>query len=134
MPVASVLVDSLEGEQLAAEPSLGDGELAVVEVEDGSGDWGAKDVPDSPMTNMEDSENAYKVIAACTVQVWDENEVYDDFTESELIDFLQGMDIKMFSKMKDFFDTAPKMTHELNYVNKEGNDRTIKLEGISDFF
>ena len=58
----------------------------------------------------------------------------DDFTEGELIDFLQGMDIKMFSKMKDFFDTAPKMTHELNYVNKEGNDRTIKLEGISDFF
>ena len=91
-------------------------------------------ITDIDMTNMEDSENAYKVIAACPVQVWDENEVYDDFTASELIDFLQGMDIKMFSKMKDFFDTAPKMTHELNYVNKEGNDRTIKLEGISDFF
>ena len=48
--MASVgLVDSLKGEQLASEPSLGDGELAVVEVKDGSGDWGAKDVPDCPV-------------------------------------------------------------------------------------
>ena len=48
--MASVgLVDSLEGEQLALEPSLGDGELAVVDVEDGSVDLGTKDVPDFPV-------------------------------------------------------------------------------------
>ena len=37
-------------------------------------------------------------------------------------------------KMKEFFDKAPKMRHKLEYVNKEGNDRVINLEGISDFF
>jgi len=86
------------------------------------------------MNDMEDSEQAYKVIAACTKLVWEGDEVYDDFTQEELIEFLQGMDIKMFAKMKEFFDTAPKMRHKLEYVNKEGNDRVINLEGISDFF
>jgi hypothetical protein len=86
------------------------------------------------ITDMDNSENAYAVIAACTKQVWDADEVYDDFTKDELIDFLQSMDIKMFTKMKEFFETAPKITHELKYVNAEGNDRSIKLEGISDFF
>ena len=42
------------------------------------------------------------MIAACTKQVWDADEVYDDFTKDELIDFLQSMDIKMFTKMKEF--------------------------------
>lgn len=86
------------------------------------------------MDDLEGSDTAYSIIAACTKQVWDKDEVYDDFTNDELIEFLQSMDIKMFSKMKDFFDSTPKLTHELTYVNKEGNDRSIKLEGISDFF
>lgn len=86
------------------------------------------------ITDMDNSDNAYAVIAACTKQVWDADEVYDDFTKDELIDFLQSMDIKMFTKMKEFFETSPKITHELKYVNAEGNDRSIKLEGISDFF
>jgi hypothetical protein len=86
------------------------------------------------ITDMDNSDNAYAVIAACTKQVWDADEVYDDFTKDELIEFLQSMDIKMFTKMKEFFETSPKITHELKYKNAEGNDRSIKLEGISDFF
>mgnify|MGYP003647653602 CR=1 FL=1 len=44
------------------------------------------------------------------------------------------LDGKISIELKDFFDTGPKLVHELKYVNKEGNDRVIKLEGISDFF
>ena len=84
--------------------------------------------------NMEDSKNVFKLISKCTVKVWDENEVYDDFTEAEMEEFLGGMDATTFTKLKVFFDTAPKLRHELNYKNSEGNDRVIKLEGLSDFF
>ena len=49
-PVASVgLVNPLAGEQLSFEPSLGDGELAVVDVVDGSVDLRTKDEPDVPV-------------------------------------------------------------------------------------
>jgi hypothetical protein len=83
---------------------------------------------------LNDPENVYKLLYACTDKVFDDEEVFDDFTEEEFDTFIKSMDINMFSKMKDFFDTGPKLIHELKYVNKEGNDRVIKLEGISDFF
>ncbi|MDA9002826.1 gp26 family baseplate hub assembly chaperone [bacterium] len=89
---------------------------------------------DIDVENMEDSKNVFKLISKCTVKVWDENEVYDDFTDAEMEEFLGGMDATTFTKLKVFFDTAPKLKHELNYKNSEGNDRVIKLEGLSDFF
>lgn len=89
---------------------------------------------DIDVDDMENSANIFKLIAKCSVKVWDEDEVYDDFTEDEMVDFLGEMDATTFSKLKDFFDTAPKLKHELNYKNSEGNDRSIKLEGLSDFF
>jgi len=89
---------------------------------------------DIDVENMEDSKNVFKLISRCTVKVWDENEVYDDFTDAEMEEFLGGMDATTFTKLKVFFDTAPKLKHELNYKNSEGNDRVIKLEGLSDFF
>ena len=48
--MASVgLVDSLAGEQLSFEPALGNVELAIVDVEDGTVDFRTKDVPDVPV-------------------------------------------------------------------------------------
>ena len=85
-------------------------------------------------SELSDTANVYKLLYACTDKVFDAEEVYDDFSEEEFDTFIKSMDITMFSKLKDFFDTGPKLVHELKYVNKEGNDRVIKLEGISDFF
>ena len=84
--------------------------------------------------DLEDASNVFKLISACTVKVWDKDEVYDEFTDEEMEEFLGQMDAATFTKLKTFFETAPKLKHELNYVNKEGNDRVIKLEGLSDFF
>jgi hypothetical protein len=89
---------------------------------------------DIDVENMEDSANVFKLISRCTVKVWDEEQVYDDFTDAEMETFLGEMDATTFVKLKDFFDTAPKLKHEINYKNSEGNDRSIKLEGLSDFF
>ena len=86
------------------------------------------------ITDLEDASTVFKLISACTTKVWDEDEVYDDFTDEEMEEFLGQMDAQTFSKLKTFFDTAPKIRHELSYVNSEGNDRVIKLEGLSDFF
>lgn len=83
---------------------------------------------------IESIDNVYKLLYSCTETVFDDEEVYDDFTEEEFNVFIKSMDITMFTKLKEFFETGPKLIHELNYVNKEGNDRTIKLEGLSDFF
>lgn len=79
-------------------------------------------------------DNVYKLLAGCIEQVYDKKEVYDDFTTEEAIEFLQNLDMVMFEKIKQFYDTLPKLTHELTYVNKNGNNRSIKLQGLADFF
>ena len=81
-----------------------------------------------------DSEEIFKLIAGCIVKVYDKDNVYDDFTKKEAIDFVKSFDIKRFEKLREFFDTLPKLTYELNYVNKNKNKRKIVLNGVSDFF
>ena len=79
-------------------------------------------------------DEVYKLLAGCIEQVYDSEEVYDDFTQEEAVEFIQNLDVTMFNKVKEFFDTLPKITHTLEYVNKEGNDRKIVLSGLQDFF
>ena len=81
-----------------------------------------------------ESEEIFKLIAGCIVKVYDEENVYDDFTKKEALDFVKSFDIQRFEKLKEFFDTLPRLTYELNYKNKNGNDRKIVLNGVADFF
>ena len=81
-----------------------------------------------------DNESIYKLIAGCIESVWDSEEVYDNFTQKDALEFLQSMDVNRFKKVQEFFERAPKLTYELNYENELGNKRNIKLEGLSDFF
>lgn len=80
------------------------------------------------------TDDMFKLLAHCLVQVTDKDSVYDDFTIQEAIDFLSSLDIKTFENIKVFFETAPTLTHDLEYVNKNGKDRKITLRGIQDFF
>jgi len=80
------------------------------------------------------AETVFGLLAHCLVKVWDANEVYDDFTIEEAKEFIRGMDIKSFEQVQNFFNTAPKLEHTLEYKNSLGNDRSIVLRGISDFF
>ena len=80
------------------------------------------------------TEDVFKLVAGCLVSVYDKEEVYDDFTMKEALEFVKSFDVKRFEKLKDFFDTLPKLTYELNYKNKLGNDRKIVLNGLADFF
>ena len=80
------------------------------------------------------TDDIFKMIAGCLVSVYDDDKVYDDFTNKEALSFLQGLDVKRFEHFKTFFDTLPKLTYELSYTNKQGNDRQIILNGLSDFF
>ena len=81
-----------------------------------------------------DSEKIFDILSKCLVKVWDNEQVYDDFTEAEAKDFFKGMDIGSFKGIQEFFETSPKLQHTLKYTNELGNERTIVLKGISDFF
>lgn len=76
------------------------------------------------------------VIRYCIDQVYDADTVYDlkDQSDEEIDAMIDSMPLDGFEKIQNFFDTMPSVEHILTYKNSLGNDRTIKLDSIRDFF
>lgn len=75
-------------------------------------------------------------ITNCIDTIYDEETVYvaSDYSAKELNEFLDSLDVSTFDKIRMFFEKIPKMRHTINYTNKLGNERTIELSSIRDFF
>lgn len=97
--------------------------------------------PDVSMTtaieNVQSADELFtKVVLYCIDSIYDKEKVYPahESTEEELTEFIDSLDHNAFEKIQKFFDTMPKLYHELHYKNELGNDRTIVLDSVKDFF
>ena len=87
--------------------------------------------------DFEDQELAdeFKLVAQCIDYVFDDNETYEADTIEEKLAFVESMNTKQMAEMSKFFDTMPRIRHEIKYTCKGcGQEDTLKLEGLSDFF
>jgi hypothetical protein len=75
-------------------------------------------------------------IINCIDTIYDEDNVYvaTDFSDEEISEFLDGLDVKSFEKIREFFESVPRLYHKIEYKNAVGNDRTIELTSLKDFF
>lgn len=75
-------------------------------------------------------------ITNCIDTIYDENDVYiaSEYSDKELGEFVDSLDVNTFDKIREFFEKIPRMRHVINYKNKMGNDRVIELSSIKDFF
>ena len=85
------------------------------------------------------ASNMLDVIVACISQIYDKKgeEVFDakDSTKAELIEFVEQLNTKQFQDIQKFFDTMPKLRHEITVVNpKTKKESKIVLSGLADFF
>lgn len=78
----------------------------------------------------------FDILKNCIDKIYDGDNVYmaSDSSSEELEEFLQNLDVKSFKKIQDFFQTMPRLYHEIKYTNSLGNERTIKLSSLNDFF
>ena len=69
-------------------------------------------------------------------EIYDEDNVYpaSDYSEEELLDWVDQLSVETFVKIKEFFDTMPRLYHKIEYTNKEGTLRTIEFNNLRDFF
>ena len=76
------------------------------------------------------------LISSCVDKIFDSENIYDvkDYTKEEINAFLDDLTIESYDRIREFFDTLPKMYHELNYTNENGSERKIELSGLRDFF
>ena len=49
-------------------------------------------------------------------------------------DFMDGLDSPVIKGITKFFETAPKLRHEMKYTNSNGDEKTFVVEGMRSFF
>ena len=81
-------------------------------------------------------ERSFDLIGSCIDKVYNEEEVWSvsDFSKKEINGFLEQMNSKQFKEIEKFFDTMPKLSHEINVLNPKTQVKsTVVLEGLSSF-
>jgi hypothetical protein len=76
------------------------------------------------------------LIKNCIDVIYDKDDIYrcSEYTDEEIQEFIDNLDISVYDNIKEFFATMPKMSHTLEYTNKNGLDRKIVLSSLRDFF
>ena len=85
------------------------------------------------------ASNMLDVIGTCILQIYDKKgeEVFEakDQTKKELTEFIEQLNTKQFKELQKFFDTMPKLKHEIEIVNPKTKVKTkVVLQGLNDFF
>jgi hypothetical protein len=99
--------------------------------------------PDISILNRDQSEKisetdaGMNVVKNCINMIFTAEETHerDSFTEEELDDFIDSLSSTQFQKIKEFFDTIPKLSHTVKYNCKTcGEEKETTIEGLNSFF
>ena len=81
------------------------------------------------------SESVVEMLCNCIDAVYTEDQVYDDYTKEELIEFVNGFSKDQFGKLEQFFLTMPKVTQHIEQDCPAcGSHNEVNLEGLQNFF
>ena len=85
------------------------------------------------------ASNMLDVISSCIEQITEKDGevVYDtkDQTKKEVTEWIEQLNTKQFTDVQKFFDTMPKLKHEITIKNpKTKKENKITLTGLNDFF
>ena len=92
---------------------------------------------DVSMTAEETVEKTFKVIADCMDTVFTAEDAWEakDYTAKERLAFIEQLSSKQYKQVENFFSTMPKLSHTIEVVNPNTNEKgSVVLEGLADFF
>ena len=85
--------------------------------------------------DFEDYKTLIELMAKHVDFVYDQNDVYDQFTHQEVVDFIENLSKPMFDKLAGFFTNMPKLTHKITWKCPSCNEEeTILVGGLNNFF
>ena len=87
--------------------------------------------------NTGEVTSMFDMIKRCIYEVHDGDTVYNkvDISEKELDDFIDSMSTDNFEELTKFFNTMPKLFHEIEVKNpKTKKKNKIPVEGLQNFF
>lgn len=58
----------------------------------------------------------------------------DQYSNEEVDEFINSLDLNTYQKIQNFFDSIPKLEHILTYTNSNNKEVKIVLNTLNDFF
>lgn len=85
--------------------------------------------PEDPLVN-------YFIVTSCLDYVASEDELHKfaDYSNEDIDSFMDDLNGDVIKGIQKFFDTMPKLRHEIKYKNKLGDEKTFVIEGMRSFF
>ena len=82
-----------------------------------------------PLTN-------YYLLISCLDKLASDDEVYDfkEYKQEDIDAFMDNMTGEVIKEIQRFFETMPKLRHEMKYTNSNGKEQTFVVEGMRSFF
>jgi hypothetical protein len=75
------------------------------------------------------------VISECVVCIYDQENVYENFTKEEVVQFIENLNQEQFNKLKDFFANSPKLSYTIEWTcDKCSEHDSIEIKGLTSFF
>ena len=82
-------------------------------------------------------EQIFEVLGDCVDHIFEGDKIYPakDSTSQEIKEFFEGLSQDSFVKIKSFFDTMPRLRHEVEVTNPVTKVKSkVVLSGLNDFF
>ena len=85
--------------------------------------------PTDPLVN-------YFMMISCLDKIASEDEVhfFKDYSDEETDAFVENFSSQVVKGIQQFFETMPKLRHEMKYTNKNNDEKTFVVEGMRSFF
>jgi len=82
------------------------------------------------------TDTLFNIMISCIDSVVDGDSVssMSDYTDEEIQSFVESLPGKAIEGLKKFFETVPVLRFKAKYVNANGDDRSLVLEGMETFF
>lgn len=90
---------------------------------------------DKDFLNIE-KDYMFELIVRCIDTIYYEDQVYkaSEYKKSDLNEFLENLNVKVFDTIQQFLINVPRMEYKIEYVNEKDHKREILLSSLNDFF
>lgn len=81
-------------------------------------------------------ETLFNMMVSCIDSVVNDAEVFKlkDFSEADIIDFVENLPKSAVDGMKKFFENMPAVKYKAEWEDKDGNKKSVPIEGLESFF
>lgn len=83
-----------------------------------------------------EKDHLFELILKCIDKIYNDDEVFEakNFSKTEIVEFVENLNVKVFEKIHEFLMNTPKIKYTIDYKNSSGKEKQIVLSSLNDFF